>query len=228
MQITVLTLFPEVFPGLLNSSLIGRALENGIWNLEAINIRDFALDKHKTVDDAPYGGGAGMLMRADVVGAAAEQAVMDNQEAQLIYPSPRGELFNQGMARDLSGKPLIILCGRFEGVDERVIQHYGFREVSIGDYVLTGGELAAMVIIEAAVRLLPGVVGDHASLGEESFGEGEYADLLEYPQYTRPPEWKGYSVPEVLLSGNHAEINKWRLEQARLLTKKRRGIVSQV
>jgi tRNA (guanine37-N1)-methyltransferase len=217
---TVLTIFPEMFPGPLGSSLAGKALTEGKWALEAIDIRGFATDKHRSVDDAPSGGGAGMVMRADIAAAAidAARAAMP-AGAPTIYLSPRGYPFMQEQARELAGGPgVILLCGRFEGIDERVLQARNIEEISIGDYVLSGGEIAAQVVIDAVVRLLPGVAGNESSLAEESFAQG----LLEYPHYTRPREWEGRAIPEVLLSGDHKAIAKWRRVQAEKLTKARR------
>ena len=217
---TVLTIFPEMFPGPLGSSLAGKALTEGKWALEAIDIRGFATDKHRSVDDAPSGGGAGMVMRADIAAAAidAARAAMP-AGAPTIYLSPRGYPFMQEQARELAGGPgVILLCGRFEGIDERVLQARNIEEISIGDYVLSGGEIAAHVVIDAVVRLLAGVAGNESSLAEESFAQG----LLEYPHYTRPREWEGRAIPEVLLSGDHKAIAKWRREQAEKLTKARR------
>jgi tRNA (guanine37-N1)-methyltransferase len=217
---TVLTIFPEMFPGPLGSSLAGKALTEGKWALEAIDIRGFATDKHRSVDDAPSGGGAGMVMRADIAAATidAARAAMP-AGAPTIYLSPRGYPFMQEQARELAGGPgVILLCGRFEGIDERVLQARNIEEISIGDYVLSGGEIAAQVVIDAVVRLLPGVAGNESSLAEESFAQG----LLEYPHYTRPREWEGRAIPEVLLSGDHKAIAKWRREQAEKLTKARR------
>ena len=217
---TVLTIFPEMFPGPLGSSLAGKALAEGKWALEAIDIRGFATDKHRSVDDTPSGGGAGMVMRADIAAAAidAARAAMP-AGAPTIYLSPRGYPFMQEQARELAGGPgVILLCGRFEGIDERVLQARNIEEISIGDYVLSGGEIAAQVVIDAVVRLLPGVAGNESSLAEESFAQG----LLEYPHYTRPREWEGRAIPEVLLSGDHKAIAKWRREQAEKLTKARR------
>jgi len=217
---TVLTIFPEMFPGPLGSSLAGKALTEGKWALEAIDIRGFATDKHRSVDDAPSGGGAGMVMRADIAAAAidAARAAMPTG-TPTIYLSPRGYPFMQEQARELAGGPgVILLCGRFEGIDERVLQARNIEEISIGDYVLSGGEIAAQVVIDAVVRLLPGVAGNESSLAEESFAQG----LLEYPHYTRPREWEGRAIPEVLLSGDHKAIAKWRREQAEKLTKARR------
>jgi tRNA (guanine37-N1)-methyltransferase len=217
---TVLTIFPEMFPGPLGSSLAGKALADGAWALTVTDIRDFTTDKHRSVDDTPAGGGAGMVMRADIAAAAIDAARSDMPvEAQTIYLSPRGVPLTQARARELARGPgAILLCGRFEGVDQRVLDARQVEEVSIGDYVLSGGELAAMVLIDACVRLLPGVAGNEVSLAEESFASG----LLEYPHYTRPREWEGRAIPEVLLSGDHAKIATWRREQAEKLTKKRR------
>lgn len=217
----VMTLFPEMFPGSLDVSLTGRALENGLWGLETVDIRDFASDKHRSVDDTPFGGGPGMVLRADILGPAIDDTVAKAgaDDLPLIYLSPRGKPFTQGRARELAAGPgAIFLCGRFEGIDERVLEARKIEEVSLGDFVMTGGELAAMALIDATVRLLPGVVGDPESLADESFEAG----LLEYPQYTRPQEWEGLGVPEALLSGNHGRIAGWRLEQSELLTKERR------
>jgi len=217
---TVLTIFPEMFPGPLGLSLAGKALAEGKWALEAIDIRGFATDKHRSVDDTPSGGGAGMVMRADIAAAAIDAARASMPAgAPTIYLSPRGYPFMQEQARELAGGPgVILLCGRFEGIDERVLQARNVEEISVGDYVLSGGEIAAQVVIDAVVRLLPGVAGNESSLAEESFAQG----LLEYPHYTRPREWEGRAIPEVLLSGDHQAIAKWRREQAEKLTKARR------
>jgi tRNA (guanine37-N1)-methyltransferase len=215
----VLTLFPEMFPGPLGASLAGQAREAGIWSLEAHQIRDFGLGKHRQVDDTPAGGGAGMVLRADVLGPAVDHALTLSPDAPLIYLSPRGTPLTQSLARDLAEGPgVTLLAGRFEGVDERVIQTKRLKEISIGDYVLAGGELAAMVLIEACVRLLPGVVGAAESLSEESFEQG----LLEHPQYTKPRDWCGRTIPEVLLSGDHKKIADWRRAEAERLTADRR------
>jgi tRNA (guanine37-N1)-methyltransferase len=217
---TVLTIFPEMFPGPLGLSLAGKALDDGKWALAAIDIRDFAIDKHRSVDDTPAGGGAGMVMRADIAAAAidAGRAHMP-ADAPAIYLSPRGTLLTQSRVRELAhGSGVILLCGRFEGVDERVLEARNIEEVSVGDYVLSGGELAAQALIDACVRLLPGVAGNDVSLTEESFASG----LLEYPQYTRPRDWEGRTIPEVLLSGDHEKIARWRREQAEKITKERR------
>ena len=217
---TVLTLFPDMFPGPLGMSLAGKALAEQKWSLGVIDIRDFATDRHRSVDDTPAGGGAGMVMRADTAAAAidAARAAMP-EETPTLYLSPRGRPLTQARARDLAAGPgAILLCGRFEGIDERVLEARGIEEISIGDYVLSGGELGAMVLIDACVRLLPGVAGNEGSLSEESFAAG----LLEYPHYTRPREWEGRAIPEVLLSGDHRKIAEWRREQAENLTKTRR------
>jgi tRNA (guanine37-N1)-methyltransferase len=212
----VLTLFPEVFPGPLGASLVGRALDDGLWTLETSQIRDFARDRHRTVDDSPSGGGAGMVLRADVVAAA-----LDAGGAGLpaLCLSPRGRPFTQERARALAEGPGVrLLCGRFEGVDERVIEARGLEEVSIGDFVMTGGEIAAMALIDACVRLIPRVLGNAESAVEESFSDG----LLEFPHYTRPTVWEGRAIPGVLLSGHHGRIAAWRRSEAERLTKERR------
>jgi tRNA (guanine37-N1)-methyltransferase len=213
---SVLTLFPDMFPGPLGHSLAGRALAGGIWSLDAVNIRDFASGRHRSVDDTPFGGGAGMVLRADVLDAAIA-AVADDRP--LLCLSPRGRPLTQDAVRDLADGPgAVLVAGRYEGIDERVIEARGLREISIGDYVLSGGELAAMVVLDAVVRLLPGVMGDADSAAEESFSH----HLLEYPHYTRPAEWRGRAVPPVLLSGHHEAVAAWRREQAERLTRTRR------
>lgn len=213
---TVLTLFPEMFPGPLGISLAGKALEEGAWSLEAVQIRDFATDRHRMVDDTPAGGGAGMVMKADVLGRAVDH-VADSRPK--LFMSPRGRPLDQARVRELaSGPGAIILCGRFEGVDERLIEARQFEEVSIGDYILSGGETAAIVMLDAIVRLLPGVMGNAMSGETESFETG----LLEHPHYTRPQEWEGRRIPDVLLSGNHGVIEKWRRAEAERLTRERR------
>ena len=215
----VLTLFPEMFPGPLGVSLVGTALINGVWSLEARQIREHGLGKHRTVDDSPAGGGAGMVMRADVIGAAIDAARVDQPGLPAIYLTPRGAPLTQARVRALAAGPgVVLLAGRFEGVDQRVIEARGLEEVSIGDYVLSGGELAAMVLLDACVRLLPGVLGGADSLSEESFEGG----LLEYPQFTRPREWERRSIPEVLLSGDHNKIAAWRRGEAERITRERR------
>ncbi len=216
---SVLTLFPEMFPGPLGVSLSGQALAAGIWSLDTVAIRDFGIGKHRQVDDTPAGGGAGMVLRADVVGAALESTLEQRPDCPAIYLSPRGAPLTQSKARELSAGPgVILLAGRFEGLDERVIDRYGLHEISIGDYVLSGGELAAMVLIDACVRLLPGVVGAQESLSDESFWSG----LLEYPQFTKPRDWQGRSIPDVLLSGDHKKIAEWRRSEAERVTRERR------
>lgn len=213
----VLTLFPEMFPGPLGLSLAGKALQDGLWQLDAIDIRDFATDKHRTVDDTPFGGGPGMVMRADVIDRALDAA--EAEGFATVYLSPRGRMLDQQEVKRLSSLPgITLLCGRFEGVDERVIAKRGLTEISIGDYVLSGGEPAALVLIDACVRLLPGVLGAAETLDEESFERG----LLEYPHYTRPADWCGRTVPDVLLSGHHEKIRAWRLAQAEETTRERR------
>ncbi len=218
-QATVLTLFPEMFPGPLGVSLSGQALTAGLWTLDLVQIRDFGIGRHHSVDDTPAGGGAGMVLRADVLGACIDASRGAAPDLPLIYLSPRGEPLSQALARQLaSGPGAMLLAGRFEGVDERVIAGRHMREVSLGDYVLSGGELAAMVLIDACVRLLPGVIGSCASLDHESFENG----LLEYPQYTKPREWEGRTIPDVLLSGDHKKIAQWRTGEAQQLTRARR------
>lgn len=220
-RVNILTLFPEMFPGGLGHSLSGKALEKGLWSCRAVNIRDFAEGVHKTVDDTPYGGGAGMVMRPDVI----EKALLSIENpGRRIYLSPRGRLLTQNLAVELAATPaLTLLCGRYEGVDQRVLDSCGFEEISIGDYVLSGGEPAALILMDACIRLLPGVMGNDATPDEESFSNG----LLEYPHYTRPAEWtdaagRTRAVPDVLKSGNHAEIARWRREQSEIITKERR------
>ncbi|HUO02577.1 MAG TPA: tRNA (guanosine(37)-N1)-methyltransferase TrmD [Rhizomicrobium sp.] len=216
-QATVLTLFPEMFPGPLGVSLLGKALANNLWSLEIRDIREHGLGKHRTVDDTPAGGGPGMVMRADVASAAID-AVTQNRRP-LIYLSPRGMRLTQARVRELAAGPgAVLLCGRFEGLDQRVIAARAIEEISLGDFVLAGGEIAAMALIEAAVRLIPGVLGDQASTEEESFA----GHLLEYPHFTRPQDFEGTPIPDILTSGNHKEISKWRRVQAEALTKARR------
>jgi tRNA (guanine37-N1)-methyltransferase len=213
---TVLTIFPEMLPGPLAHSLAGKALAKGLWRLETVDIRDFARDKHRSVDDAPFGGGPGMVMRADVLDAAIAEA---GGVGPPILLSPRGRRLDQNRVRELAaGLGVILVCGRFEGIDERVIEAHAIEELSLGDFVLSGGEPAAIALIDACVRLLPGVVGGAETLAEESFAAG----LLEYPQYTRPQLWQGRGVPEVLLSGDHARIRQWRRAMAERLTRERR------
>ena len=219
-QARVITLIPDVFPGVLGASLTGKALQDGLWQLHTHDLRRFGIGKHRNVDDTPAGGGAGMVMRADVVGPAIEAAQGHTHGRwPILYMSPRGSRFDQAMARDLATcNGVTMLCGRFEGVDERVIEHYGVTEVSLGDFVMTGGELAAQAMIDATVRLLPGVLGNADSTVEESHSSG----MLEYPQYTRPATWEERDIPPVLMSGNHGEIAKWRKAQSLALTRERR------
>jgi tRNA (guanine37-N1)-methyltransferase len=217
---TVLTLFPAMFPGPLGLSLAGRGLERGAWSLEARDIRDAATDRHRKVDDTPFGGGAGMVMRPDIVDAALAP-VADGRP--MIALTPRGRPLAQSRVRQLAAGPgVVLLCGRFEGIDQRVIEARGLEEVSIGDYVLSGGEPAALVLLDACVRLLPGVMGASESGTEESFSSGPYAGLLEYPHYTRPADWQGRAVPEVLLSGHHGAVAAWRRAEAERITRERR------
>ncbi len=214
-----LTLFPELFPGPLGTSVIGTALEKGLWGLDVINFRDFATDKHRSVDDTPAGGGAGMILRPDIAAKAVDEAIKIAPNARRIYLSPRGRPFDQSLARELaSAEGVILVCGRFEGLDERVIASRELEEVSIGDFVMTGGEMAAYCLIDAVVRLQDGVLGASSSLETESFDDG----LLEHPQYTRPREFEGETIPEVLLSGDHKKIAEWRLNQSLKITKERR------
>jgi len=215
---TVLMLFPDMFPGPLGTSLAGKALTSGLWQLEARDIRDAATDRHRSVDDTPAGGGAGMVLRADVVARAFDALPSTDGRPRLLM-SPRGQPLTQARAKTISEGPgPIIICGRFEGVDQRVIDARHFEEVSIGDYVLSGGEIAAMVLIDACVRLLPGVMGNATSSEAESFSDG----LLEYPQYTRPADFEGQTIPEVLTSGDHGKVAAWRRAEAERLTKERR------
>lgn len=217
---SVLTLFPEMFPGPLGQSLAGRAMAGGIWSLDAVQIRDFAVDKHRTVDDTPFGGGAGMVLRADIVDAACA-SVADARPK--VFLTPRGRPFTQADARRFSQGPgIVLLCGRYEGVDQRAIDARDWEEISIGDYVLSGGEVAALVLLDACVRLLPGVMGAAESAVEESFSPAHRGALLEYPHYTRPADWNGVGVPGVLLSGDHGAVAAWRQLQAEKITRERR------
>jgi tRNA (guanine37-N1)-methyltransferase len=217
----ILTLLPDAFPGILGQSLSGRAMDLGLWRLETTDLRSFGIGKHRNVDDTPAGGGAGMVLRADVVDAAlqAVASAPDRARWPVIYLSPRGKPFDQAAARRLAAcDGVTLLCGRFEGVDQRVLDHHQIEEISLGDFVMTGGEIAAFALIDAAVRLLPGVLGNATSTEEESFSAG----LLEHPQFTRPQEWQGQEVPAVLTSGNHGEIAKWRQAEAERVTAERR------
>jgi tRNA (guanine37-N1)-methyltransferase len=214
---SVITIFPEMFPGPLGGSLAGKARQKGIWALDAVDLRDYAPDRHRTVDDTPAGGGPGMVMKADVIARAIDAVATDDRPRLLM--SPRGAPLTQARVAALAqGQGVVLLCGRFEGVDERVIAGRNLEEVSIGDYVLSGGEIAAMALIDACVRLLPGVMGAEGSAAEESFADG----LLEYPQYTRPQVWEGHAIPEVLVSGDHAKVAAWRRAEAERLTAARR------
>ena len=213
----VFTLYPEVFPGPLTKGLYGKALANKLWDLSVINIRDSATDKHKTVDDTPYGGGSGMLLKADVLANSLDQNVKKGE--RIFYLSPKGKKFDHKLAQDLSKeKSISIICGHFEGVDERVLSTRNIEEVSIGDYILSGGETAALVVLDSVIRLLPGVLGNNKSSIDETFENG----LLEYPQYTKPQIWEKKSVPKVLLSGDHSKIKDWRLSQSEAITRDRR------
>ncbi len=221
----ILTLYPEMFPGPLGVSLAGKALEKGLWAMNVTQIRDYALDKHRNVDDTPSGGGPGMVMRADVLGAAIDDAArkrpenINGDEWPVIYLSPRGKKMDQAMIRDFATKKgMTLICGRFEGIDERVLEARKIQEISLGDFVLSGGEIAAMALMDAVVRTIPGVIGDAATLDEESFEVG----LLEYPHYTRPKIWEGRDIPEVLQSGHHGKIKEWRRAKSEELTKTRR------
>ena len=210
----VVTLFPGSFPGTLGMSICGKALDRGIWALKTLDIRDFAVDRHKTVDSSPYGGGPGMVLRPDVLDKTLE--AISDVPGRRICLSPRGRRFDQAFAKELAHEPgVVLVCGRYEGIDQRVIEAREMEEVSLGDFVLTGGEIAAQALLDATVRLLPGVIGSEQGLDEESFEDG----LLEYPQYTHPKIWKGRSVPEVLLSGNHKKIAEWKKQQSELVTR---------
>ena len=217
LQAQLFTLYPEVFPGPLNKGLYGKALAKNLWSLDVINIRDAAKDKHKTVDDTPYGGGSGMLLKPDVLANSIDQNV--NNGEKIFYLSPKGKKFDQKLAQDLSKeKSFSLICGHFEGVDERILSTRNIEEISIGDYVLSGGETAALVVLDSVLRLLPGVLGNDKSASDETFENG----LLEYPQYTKPQIWEEKSVPDVLLSGDHSKIKDWRLSQSEAITRVRR------
>ena len=213
----VFTLYPELFPGPLGSGLYKKALEKKLWSLEVVSIRDYATDKHKTVDDTPFGGGSSMLMRADVIANSLDKNI-SNKNEQIIYLTPKGKKFDQIYAKKILDKNINIICGHFEGVDERILETRNIEQVSIGDYILSGGEIGAFVIVDAVVRLLPGVLGNPNSLAEESFEKY----LLEYPQYTKPQKWEEKEVPSVLFTGDHAKIKDWRLTQSEDITRRRR------
>jgi len=217
LQAQIFTLYPELFPGPLSKGLYGKALSNNIWNLKIVNIRDYSSDKHKTVDDTPFGGGSGMLIKPDVLANSLDQNVKPNEK--IYYLTPKGKLFSQKLAKKLSKEKTInLICGHFEGVDQRVIDTRNIEELSIGDYVLSGGETAALVVLDSILRLIPGVLGNDQSISEESFENG----LLEYPQYTKPQIWEKKNVPDVLLSGDHAKIKDWRLSKSEAITRDRR------
>ena len=213
----VFTLYPEMFPGPLASGLYKKALEKKIWSLEVVNIRDYATDKHKTVDDTPFGGGSGMVMKADVLANSLDKNIINNKEP-VIYLSPKGKKFDQIYAKKILDKNINIICGHFEGVDQRILETRNIEEISIGDLILSGGEIGAIVIIDTIVRLLPGVLGNPHSLSEETFEK----NLLEYPQYTKPQKWEGKEIPSVLLSGDHEKIKDWRLARSEDITRRRR------
>ena len=213
----IFTLYPEFYPGFLNKGLYGKALSKNIWDLEIVNIRDFANDKHKTVDDTPYGGGSGMLMRPDVLANSLDKKIKSTEK--IIYLSPKGKLFDQNMAKKLSREKTInLICGHFEGVDQRLIESRGIEEISIGDFILSGGESASFIVLDSILRLIPGIIGNNKSISDESFEN----NLLEYPQYTKPQIWEKKGIPEVLLSGDHAKIKDWRLSQSEAITRDRR------
>jgi len=213
----VFTLYPELFPGPLGVGLYKKAIEKKLWSLKIINIRDYAKDKHKTVDDTPFGGGSGMLMRADVIANALDKNIPKKNE-KIIYLSPKGKSFNQAYAKKLLKKNINIICGHFEGIDQRLLETRNIEEVSLGDFILSGGETGALIFIDTIVRLIPGVIGNPRSLKEETFER----NLLEYPQYTKPQKWEKKNVPDVLLTGNHAKIKDWRLDQSEYITRRRR------
>ena len=216
-KVRVFTLYPELFPGPLGSGLYKKALEKKLWSLEVVNIRDYATDKHKTVDETPFGGGSGMLIKADVLANSLEKNI-SNKNEPIIYLSPKGEKFDQIYAKKILGKNINIICGHFKGVDQRLLETRNIEEVSVGDFILSGGEIGAFVLIDAIVRLIPGVIGNYNSLNDETFER----NLLEYPQYTKPQKWEKKEVPDVLLTGNHKKIKDWRLTQSEDITRRRR------
>ena len=217
-KVKVFTLYPELFPGALASGLYKKALDKKIWSMEVVNIRDYATDKHKTVDDTPFGGGSGMVMKADVLANSLDKNIINNKEP-VIYLSPKGKKFDQIYAKKILDKNINIICGHFEGVDQRILETRNIEEVSIGDLILSGGEIGAFVIIDTVVRLLPGVLGNPNSLSEETFEK----NLLEYPQYTKPQKWEGKEIPSVLLTGDHEKIKDWRLARSEDITRRRRS-----
>lgn len=222
-HVTILTIFPEMFPGSLGYSLAGNALKKNIWSYDIVNIRDFGLTKHQNVDDTPYGGRFGMVMRADVLGDALDYALKKNPDAEIFYPSPRGKQLTQNICKDIALiKNIIILCGRFEGIDERVFDEYNVTQISIGNYILSGGEIAGLVVLDSVIRILPGVLVNQDTLRQESFDiKDTYANpLIEYPLYTKPSNWRGREVPKILRCGNHQEIARWRLQESIKLTQK--------
>ncbi len=222
-HVTILTIFPEIFPGPLDCSLAGKSLKNGHWSLDIINIRNFGVTRHKNVDATAYGGGSGLIMRPDVLGPALDSALDLHPDAKIYYPSPRGETLNQVISKRIAlEQNIIILCGRFEGIDERVIDEYNIQQISIGDYILSGGEIVALAILDSVVRLIPGVLVNQDTLKKESFEEEiNGLKLIEHPLYTKPAKWRRREVPEVLLSGNHAEIKKWKKAESVKITKAR-------
>lgn len=228
LHVTILTIFPTMFPGPLGCSIAGTGLKNNVWSMDIINIRKFGLTRHKNVDDRPYGGGHGLVMRPDVLGAALDSVIYKNSKTLIIYPSPRGPLLNQKKVCALSKrKNIIILCGRFEGIDERIIEEYNIEQISVGDYILSGGEVAAIAILDSIIRVLPGILHNQETLKNESFEmEEKGVSLIEHPIYTRPAIWRQKKVPTVLLSGNHADISKWKKSESIRVTQEKKVITS--